>query len=269
MDEKEAVIINEDKLGPAPVAPPGTEVKEKKEKAQLVTKDSGQFALTTLNDQLSFAQRVIDEGMISETFKTAAQVVLGFQYAKALGMNEMLALKMMYVVNGKPCLYSEGPLALAQRSKSFWKINEYYVDEAGKKIEGPKKDLAIFGSVTELWRVGDDAPQVDWFTLDDMKTAGLDQNKWGKKEVWAKWERIMLRYKARTLALRSKFADSLAGIPIAEYDFHFTPNLPEVNISGKTTVTKSYIADRFQKPLVQGVARQSPESCEAVGGLVL
>lgn len=204
-------------------------------KKNLVVTEKGQIALASLEDQLSFAKKLIDEKMISDTFKTPQQVVIAFQYAKALNMNELLALKMMYVVNGRPALYAEGPLSLVQRSPSFYKINEVYVDENGDEITKPKKDLKIFGSVTKLWRKGDEAPQIDWFTLDDLAKAGLDKNGYGKKkDVWDKWERIMMRYKARTMGLRSKFADSLAGIPIAEYDFHFSPEVPEIRDVGRS-----------------------------------
>jgi len=198
----------------------------------LVISQTGSIALDNLKDQFAFAKQLIDQKMISESFKTVQQVVIGFQYAKALKINEMLAIKMMYVVNGRPSLYGEGPLALVQRDKSFKKIREYYINDSGDEICPANKnikDAKFFGSVSELWRVGDDTAQIDFFTLDDLSKAKLDFNNFGKKkDVWEKWERIMMRYKARSMGLRSKFADVIGGIPISEYDFNFTPEIPEI-----------------------------------------
>ena len=107
----------------------------------LATRESGVLALQTLGDQLAFAKRLIDDKMISTTFETPQQVVIGIQYAKALQIPEILALKMMYVQNGKPTLYAEGPLALVQRSPKFLRINEYFVDEEGERICPANKNL--------------------------------------------------------------------------------------------------------------------------------
>lgn len=224
--KKPEIIVPKVNL-PAPVA---------KDRRGLQITERGEVALVTLEDQLAFAQRLISEGMISETFKTPQQVVVGMQYAKALRMNEMIALKMMYVVNGRPCLYSEGPLALCQREGLVSKIEEFFLDEQFNRISADNKNLnaKVYAAVTRVWRQGDDTMQEDFFTLDDLKVARLDQSRNGKKEVWAKWERIMMRYKARTMALRSKFADLIAGIPVAEYDHHFSPDLPDIEIEPGT-----------------------------------
>ena len=64
----------------------------------------------------------------------------------------------------------------------------------------------------------------------ELKLAGLDVSKYGKKDIWAKWERTMIRYKARSMALRSKFADLLAGIHIAEYDDHTAPEFATLKV---------------------------------------
>jgi hypothetical protein len=214
--------------------------------AAMMTDDIGSLALVSLEDQLKFANRLIQEKMISETFKTAQQVVIGIQYCKALNLPALVGLKMMYVVSGKPSLYAEGPLALVQRSSVFDKIREYFIDEDCKEICPENKNIVgakYFGAVTEVWRKGDAEPQIDFFTIEDLERAGLDFNSYGKKkDTWAKWERIMLRYKARTLALRSKFADVIAGVPVAEYDYSFSPETPDIN---PEVVNKISVADEL------------------------
>lgn len=201
-------------------------------RTSLELKSNGGMSLVSLSDQLAFAQRLMTEKMISNTFETPQQVVIGIQYAKALGIEPIVGLKMMYVVGGKPSLYSEGPLALCQRQPCFGSIEEFFIDEEGQKICFENKNLKskVWGSVTRVWRKDDPRAQEDYFTLEDLARAKLDVNKYGKKDVWAKFERIMMRYKARTMALKSKFADLIGGIPIAEYDDHFSPETPDVVI---------------------------------------
>lgn len=183
-------------------------------------RENGSLALHSFEEQLAFAKRLLAEKMVSESFKTPQQLVIGFQYAKALGIPEILAVKMMYVVNGRPCLYAEGPLALVQRSGKMTSILESFIDENGDVISAPKKGVIYFGAKTSAWRQGDLDAQVDWFTLDDLERAKMDYTSFGKrKEVWVKNERLMMRYKARSMALKTKFADCLAGMHIVEHDF--------------------------------------------------
>lgn len=229
----------------ATVEPTKPEEQPEVKTRSLAVRDDGSLALNSLEDQLQFAQRLIKQGMVSESFKTPQQVVIAFQYAKALAIPELLAVKMMYVVNGKPSLFAEGPLSLVQRNQAFWKIREFFIDSECNEICLKNKNLKseVYGAVTEVWRKGDDQPQVDFFTKDDLARAKLDQGRNGKKDIWDKWERIMMRYKARAIALRSKFADLIAGVPISEYDFDFTPEMPEVGPSrpGKTTAAADLV----------------------------
>lgn len=215
-------------IGEPPVKPNEALVPTKGQPFEI--NQGGQLALRSIDDQLNFAKKLIDSGMVSETFKNPQQLLIGFQYAKALGLEPVVAVKMMYVVNGRPSLYGEGPLSLVQRSPAFHQIREWFINEKQDEICPANKNLndKVWGAVTEVWRTGDKLPQIDYFTLEDMARAKLDVNKYGKKDVWEKWERVMLRYKARTLSLRSKFADLIAGVPIAEYDDHFSPDTPEI-----------------------------------------
>ncbi len=197
---------------------------------KLLTKDTGVTSLVTLDEQIHFAALLMKNGMISETFKTAQEVLIGIQYAKAMTLDPIIALRMMYVLNGKPTLWGDGPLSLAWRSKLLVSVEEFFIDDSGERICAEKKNLRqpVFGAVTRLWRKGDPLPQEDHFTLADLELAGIDKNKQGTKVTWQKYRRIMMRYKARTLALKSKCTDLINGIPIAEFDFNYTPEVPEI-----------------------------------------
>lgn len=218
------------------------------------TSETGLMTLQTLGEQKAYAKRLMSEGMISESFKTPEQVVIGIQYALAVGIHPSLLLPKMYVVKGKPSLFGEAPLGLCHAKGVVADIVEFFIDENGEQISYANKNVRkpVFGAVTQFWRVGQDRMQEDFFTLDDLKRAGIDYGK-GKngayrKETWEKFERIMMRYKARTIALRTKCPDVISGIPIAEYDDHFSPETKEVDVSAETTIADELNKEYLKKP---------------------
>lgn len=222
------------------VDPPKVIVQKPQEPKGLATTERGELALMSLQDQLSFAKRLMSEKMISDTFKTEQQVVIGIQYAISLKLQPIVALKMMYVVNGRPCLFGDGPLSLCKNRGHVSKHREFFYDKEHKEICFANKNTneKVYGACTQIWRSGDELCQEDYFTTDDMDRAGLDKSKFGKKDVWDKFERNMLRYKARSMALHAKFPDLIAGVPIAEYDDHFSPDVPGEFVKSETEAEK-------------------------------
>lgn len=235
MENQEVVIPTEE-----------VESKSKPTRA-LAVKESGAVALNSLSDQLAFAKSLMQQELVSSTFKTPQQVVVAFQYAKAMKMPELLAIKQMYVVNGRPCLWGDGPLALCQRSGKVASIEEFFLDEKMEIICVANRNLnaKVYAAITRIRRAGDTQTQEDYFTLDDMKRAGVDSSKFGKKDVWAKYERNMLRYRARSMSLKTKFADMIMGIGIAEYDFNFSPETPEIVATANTFAEE--LTERYAK----------------------
>lgn len=218
------------------------------------TSETGLMTLQTLAEQKSYARQLMKEGMVSDSFKTPEQVVIGIQYALAIKIHPSLLLPKMYVVKGKPSLFGEAPLGLCHSKGVVADIVEFFIDENGEQISYANKNVRkpVFGAVTQFWRVGQERMQEDFFTLDDLKRAGIDYGK-GKngayrKDTWEKFERIMMRYKARTIALRTKCPDVISGIPIAEYDDHFSPDTPEIDVSKETTVADEINNKYLSKP---------------------
>ncbi len=194
---------------------------EETKQVTLTTDEHGLFKVNSLEQQMQFAQVLLKTGAINQSFKTPQQVVIGIHFAIALGLDPRIALNSMYVINGRPALYGDGPLILVRRSGLLENFREYFVDEKGQEV-GPGKGANVYAAVCEVKRKGEESIQRDWFSLDDRKAAGLNS------PVWQKYERTMMKYRARSMALKSKFADTLNGIEIAEY---ITDSLPQEGIA--------------------------------------
>ena len=105
---------------------------------------------------------------------------------------------MSSVINGRPSVYGDALLALVQAHSSFEDVKEAF-DE---------KTNTAFCSVK---RKNQDEYTVS-FSSEDAKKAGL----WGKAGPWSQYPKRMLQMRARSFALRDKFADALSGLLMAE-----------------------------------------------------
>jgi len=206
----------------------------------LTTNTKGSFDLSTLDSQLKFADNLLRQKVISDTFRTAQQVVIAIQFCISLNVDPMTGLKNMYVVHGKPALFGDGPLSIIQSSGKLESINEFWVDGNGEKICVANKNLKAkpYAAVCQIKRTQDDQIQEDYFTIDDMAQAQL------KGSTWGKYTRTMMRYRARTQAIKSKFADVLNGMDIVEY---ISNDLPKEDI-------------RIDEPKIESISSEQVES---------
>lgn len=225
---------------------------------KLPTNTNGSLKLSTLDQQLSFGATLLKQQLVSSTFKNAAQVAIGIQYAISMNVDPIIALRQMYVIKGVPNLFGDGPLMMIQRSGKMESIKEFWIDENCLEICVKNKNIKseIFAAVTQIKRFGDPEIQEDFFSLDDLQKAGMNIGPSGEKVVWKKYKRIMMRYKARTLALKSKFADLLNGVEISEYIHNFNPDMPEINNPNQKDIDSSDISETLSGQT--GVAIEIP-----------
>lgn len=185
----------------------------KEQSSAILAGQNGKLQLDSIESQMAMAQKLLQNRLISETFKNPQQVVIGIQLCKSLNIDPIMGLKQMYVLHGKPAIFGDLPLSICQASGLLESIKEYWVDNDGQEICVKNKNLKAvpYAAICQLKRKGDSELQEDYFTLDDMKLAQM------KSPTWNRYQRTMMRYRARTQALKSKFADVLNGIEIAEY----------------------------------------------------
>lgn len=238
---------------------------QEQRKNELTTLETGSFDLTNLSSQLTFAQSLLSNGVVSDTFKTPQQIVIGIQYAISMKLEVIPALRQMFVLNGVPNLFGDGPLMMVQKTGKLESIKEYFVDNEFNEICVKNKNLnkEVYAAVCRVKRVGDNQIQEDFFSVDNMNEAGTNLTNRGEKLTWRKYRRIMMRYRARTMALKSKFADLMNGIEVSEYMHNYTPEVPEINNPEQKEITKKEIRSDLLsedlKPQTIEIKNQKPE----------
>lgn len=117
-----------------------------------------------------------------------------------LGLDLFSSLAGIAVVNGRATLWGDALLAVCQQHPAW---EDYQQSVAG---EGE----AMVATVT-VKRKGQSA-HTETFSVGDAKRAGL----WGKQGPWSQHPKRMMALRARAFALRTVFADALAGFHAKE-----------------------------------------------------
>lgn len=116
-----------------------------------------------------------------------------------LGLDAFTSLQRIAVVNGRATIWGDTALALVRNSGLLAKFEEELLEQDGKFI------------ARCIVQRKDEKEHISEFSQDDAIVAGL----WGNN-VWKKYPKRMLKYRARAYALRDIFADVLDGLYLKE-----------------------------------------------------
>ncbi len=132
----------------------------------------------------------------------ASDILIAMEMGLQIGIPMMQAIQDIAVINGKPCMYGDGLLAVVQGHKDYEWIDE--------KIERDSKNQ-VLGALCVIKRRNHE-PHAVPFTVDDAKKANL----WGKPGPWSQYPERMLQMRARGFCIRDTFSDALRGIKADE-----------------------------------------------------
>lgn len=150
------------------------------------------------------AHTVFDTDFVPKGVRgNAAAVMACLLYGDSLGLHPSVALKEVYIVDGKPGI--SGALMIAKIRADGHRVSFKTIrDEAG----------AFVAATCVGKRIGPDGEVVEedeWtFSLDDAKTAGLLPTT-SDKAAWKKYPETMCRWRALSQLARFLFADVFAG----------------------------------------------------------
>lgn len=204
------------------------EEKKEPQKREIALKQSGDLDLKSVSDLYAMTKQWLLSGMLPQWYKNPQQVITGRQYSLELGLGGTLSsLKQIAIVNGLPCIFGDLPLTLAMKSGKILHMEEFLFDKDYKKICFENQNLKAepYGAVC---RVKTKVKEVErFFTVDDAKKAKLLPAK--ENSAWHKYQGIMLKYRARTPALKDTVPEALNGIDVLEYSFNMTPETIDIS----------------------------------------
>lgn len=181
-------------------------LEEKKTNIMLV--DKGNYTLETVKEQAVYAQWLIDNKLVSDTFKTPSQLIVAIQLCKDLELPNS-ALSNFYVIKGRPAIYGDVLIGLVMDKVS--KKSVVFFDEEGVVITYPKKGQMAFGCAVTYGRVKVEGEVTGVYTMDDRDTS-LTTN-----PTWVKYPKDMLWRRADVRAIKMLFPDTFKGIEVVEY----------------------------------------------------
>jgi len=128
-------------------------------------------------------------------FRGKPEDILGaIQYGYEIGLKPMQSLQSIAAINGKPCIYGDGLLALCLAHPVCEYVHESFDEETL--------------TATCLAKRKGRTEATQKFSKKDAEEAGL----WGRQGPWRTYPRRMLQMRARGFALRDAFPDVLKGI---------------------------------------------------------
>lgn len=149
----------------------------------------------SLSEAMDMATILARSGMVPPCYKGKPEdTLVAMLMGSELGLNPIQSLQNIAVINNRPSIYGDALAALVQNHPAFGGIKESF------------DDATMTASCT-VWRKGGE-PHTQTFSQADATTAKL----WGKAGPWTQYPKRMLQMRARGFALRSQFADALAGL---------------------------------------------------------
>lgn len=167
--------------------------------------------ITDLDGLWRFSQAVAKSGLAPKGIQTPEAVLIAVEMGLEVGLPPMAALQNIAVINGRPSLWGDAQLAVCRGTGELEEFSEWY-EQAGKKLtRNPSSFTDDTTAVCRVKRKGQEAVETG-FSVSDAKSAGL----WGKDGPWKSYPARMLKFRARSFALRDGFGDALRGLRAAE-----------------------------------------------------
>lgn len=196
---------------------------------QMTKKENLMFSPNNISEIIKFAEYIKTSALLPAKFANRpADIVLGVLVCLRLGLDPIMGLHQLTVVNGKIVMSTDAMIALVKGHPDCEDIQETF-------------DEATMTATCTIKRKGQ-SPLVRTFSQQDAKKAGL----WNKeRSPWVTYPTRMLQMRARGFALRDSFADALNGIlpkeEVEDYQHLDKPKsiTPVAQPAKKIEITKS------------------------------
>lgn len=185
------------------------------------------------------AQAFAKSGLAPKGIDTPEAVFVAMEMGLELGLPLMASLQNIAVVNGRPTLWGDSQLAVVRATGELEEFSEWY-EQGGQRLpRNPSTFDDGTAAVCRVKRRGMEASETA-FTVGDAKRASL----WSKQGPWSQYPARMLRFRARSFALRDQFGDALRGLLSTE-EAHdvvdVTPAVPKIAFRPVANAAEEYL----------------------------
>lgn len=169
------------------------------------------IVISDMEGMWRWSQYVAASGLAPKGMEKPESIFVATQMGLEVGLTPMAALQNIAVINGRPTIWGDSQLAIVRSTGELEEFSESY-EANGEPL--PRNPSTYSDDVTAVCRVkrrGYPA-QESTFSVADAKKAQL----WGKQGPWSQYPARMLRFRARSFALRDNFGDALRGMLTSE-----------------------------------------------------
>ena len=214
------------------------------EKARIELDQRGLAIPADLDGAYRVAEMWIKGGALPKWIKSATQALAASQFVRAYGLEPLAGIQHLCEINGRYAFWGEAPLGVVRRSGKLEYIDEHFLDKDYQKICVANKNLdaPIFTAVCILKRI--DGKEKEFVFTD--KEANLAIH--GLEPVWKAYRGTMMMRKCRAKGLKGEFGDILMGMPIAEYDHEYAPDLALAEREGKLSAKEK--VNKYERPQI-------------------
>ncbi len=176
-----------------------------------------------MSEAMQYAEMVANSNMVPSQYKNKpGDILVAMQMGAEIGLKPIQSLQNIAVINGRPTIWGDALLAIAQGSAFCEYVHESF-------------DEKIMTATCVAKRVG--YPEtVRTFSQNDAQNAGL----LNKQGVWKQYPKRMMQMRARAFALRDAFASELRGIQVSEEVNDYTESKKTSPNSAKNITSQAY-----------------------------
>jgi hypothetical protein len=167
--------------------------------------------LQSLDDLWRFSTFVSKSGLAPKGIQTQEAIFVAVQMGLEVGLSPMAALQNIAVINGRPSIWGDAQLAVVRATGELELFEEWFEQKGQRLSRNPATYTDDTQAVVRIKRRGYEPSEVG-FSVADAKKADL----WDKPGPWKQYPFRMLKFRARSFALRDAFGDALKGLRSVE-----------------------------------------------------
>jgi hypothetical protein len=200
------------------------------------------IVLSNMDEIWRFAETVINSGMAPKGINNPSAATITIQMGMELGLPPMASLQNIAAINGRPSIWGDAMLGVVRSTGELEEFTEWYELDGTRLARTPLEFPDALMAVCRVKRRGYEPVEAS-FSVADAKRAKL----WGKQGPWSEYTARMLKFRARSFALRDEFGDALRGLYSAEEQRDLPPE-PMRDVTPRDTANVKVITGGTAAP---------------------